>query len=420
MACMTFRSLLGCVGLMIPVSGALAPPVYGQLPPRLELREVQRLDAEREGFPAFRLDRRGNQPFYVGPHREIVVPFQQDMQVRVYDSTARLIKSIGRRGSGPGEFRDFFRLGWVRDTLWVYDAGQRRITFFGPDLDLARTTVLSEQLRQPTDGPNPNVIADFAPSAVRADGSIVGQVLVVSGREPDGWLKYQYFAAVVSPGGNVTRRIAQIPSTAVTTPVRVPTDGTGRFAFATVPFATDAMYAFATSGDRFAIATTERDDRMLSVVAVAASGDTVLRVRQPYRPRRVSAREADSAVMAATRSTRNPPAVTDQLRRLVRAAMPSTHPPVRSVIVARDHRVWVRLSSGGATDTTMVFDATGRAMASVVLPSNVELVEADRDRVWALELDDDGLGSIVVYDMGRRDVPRGSEARPVIASRLLR
>lgn len=44
-------------------------------------------------------------------------------EVRVYDETGRHLKSMGRKGEGPGEFDDPFQL-WVAaaDTLWVGDA----------------------------------------------------------------------------------------------------------------------------------------------------------------------------------------------------------------------------------------------------------------------------------------------------------
>ncbi len=38
-------------------------------------------------------------------------------------------RRIGRKGSGPGEYRNIEGFGWLADTLWVSDNGTRRLTF---------------------------------------------------------------------------------------------------------------------------------------------------------------------------------------------------------------------------------------------------------------------------------------------------
>jgi hypothetical protein len=55
---------------------------------------------------------------------------RRDRAVRVYDTSAQLVRTIGRSGEGPGEFRSPLLLGLLGDTLWVNDVGLRRVTFF--------------------------------------------------------------------------------------------------------------------------------------------------------------------------------------------------------------------------------------------------------------------------------------------------
>ncbi len=38
--------------------------------------------------------------------------------------------NVGRRGSGPGEFEDIQRLGWMGDTLWTSDTRNARVQYF--------------------------------------------------------------------------------------------------------------------------------------------------------------------------------------------------------------------------------------------------------------------------------------------------
>ncbi len=53
----------------------------------------------------------------------IVAADRATAEVRIYDETGRHLRSMGRKGEGPGEFDDPFQL-WVAggDTLWVGDA----------------------------------------------------------------------------------------------------------------------------------------------------------------------------------------------------------------------------------------------------------------------------------------------------------
>lgn len=59
--------------------------------------------------------------------------------VNIYDAGGRYVQTVGREGSGPGEFR---RVTYMRrlngDSLLVYDAVARRVTIYGPDLAATR------------------------------------------------------------------------------------------------------------------------------------------------------------------------------------------------------------------------------------------------------------------------------------------
>jgi hypothetical protein len=53
--------------------------------------------------------------------QEIFVCEGTDVQIRVYALDGRLLRRIGRRGEGPGEYRTCDRFGVVGDTVWVVD-----------------------------------------------------------------------------------------------------------------------------------------------------------------------------------------------------------------------------------------------------------------------------------------------------------
>jgi hypothetical protein len=379
---------------------ASATVATAQNPPaRLELTERLRLDAATEDFPALAIVRQGNAPFYVGPRREIVIPLQQDGNVRIYDSTGKRVSTVGRKGTGPGEFRSIFRMGWVRDTLWVYDALLRRMTYFDPSWTLARSSTLSESLRQAPDGPNPRVISDFAPSAIAADGKVLGQILQVDGRDPATTrLLYSYYVAAVGPDAAI-RRLAEIPPQAVAPRAYVSVEGPNRIAYATVPFANDAVYAFSTAGDRFAIVSTARGAKTYTVTVQNGGGDTVFSRAYPFAPRAIPGSVADSAADAVTKNARQTSAVIANLRAETRRLIPPTYPPVTSVVLARDGTTWLRTTDATGAEQATVLDPKGNVRATVPLRHGIDVVEADGNRVWAVDVDEDDVASVVVFTL---------------------
>jgi hypothetical protein len=371
--------------------------------PAWTLTERLRLDANSEDFSALQLTRQGNAPFYIGPKHEIVIPFQQDGQIRIYDSTGKRLSSVGQRGSGPGEFRNFFRLGWLRDTMWVYDAAQRRMSFFDPQRNLLRTHVTSETLRRPVEpgDANPRVITDFAPSAISPDGKTIGQIIRTEGRNPGGWLELRYFVAAVSPD-NTVRELTEIPAAAISPRVWMPTGTETRYAYAIVPFANDAIYAVSQSGERYTIITTDRAAKTFSVAMYNASGTRQFSKTFPFTPAAIPKAVADSALGAAMRTVRQPPEVIAAMQKKVGEVMPGTYAPVTSVVLARDGTTWLRLHSpDGRRVTMMVLNARGDAVGSVTVPKAMDIVDAEGSTVWSVDVDADGLGSVVVHTVAK-------------------
>lgn len=62
-----------------------------------------------------------------------------DHQIRRYDARGRFTGAIGRRGGGPGEYRELAAMVVNADTLLVvWDAGNLRVTYFQPDGEVRR------------------------------------------------------------------------------------------------------------------------------------------------------------------------------------------------------------------------------------------------------------------------------------------
>lgn len=59
-----------------------------------------------------------------------------------FDPKGRYQEQWGRAGSGPGELRRAWQLGWSHDTLWVFDMALSRISLFSSHGQLVRTMPL--------------------------------------------------------------------------------------------------------------------------------------------------------------------------------------------------------------------------------------------------------------------------------------
>lgn len=60
--------------------------------------------------------------------------------IKVFDQSGNFVKTIGRKGGGPGEFRGVAKVHITRgDSIHVYDANLSRHSIFGPDFKLVRS-----------------------------------------------------------------------------------------------------------------------------------------------------------------------------------------------------------------------------------------------------------------------------------------
>lgn len=75
-----------------------------------------------------------------GPSGRIYVADGQNHRVAVFDRDGRFVGEVARRGKGPGELESPGAMAVdARDSLFVWDVAQARITVFGPDLAYRRS-----------------------------------------------------------------------------------------------------------------------------------------------------------------------------------------------------------------------------------------------------------------------------------------
>lgn len=81
-------------------------------------------------------------PIAASASGQLAVAQPQDGTVLLFSADGRQLATIGRKGSGPGEFRGINQLGWSGDTLWVADYSNNRLSLIGPTGRIAREIAL--------------------------------------------------------------------------------------------------------------------------------------------------------------------------------------------------------------------------------------------------------------------------------------
>lgn len=71
-----------------------------------------------------------------GPDGLLYVVMQRQASISVLNPDGTLVRRIGRRGGGPGEFEGVSAYGWRNDSLWVVDATLGRLSWFDPSGEL--------------------------------------------------------------------------------------------------------------------------------------------------------------------------------------------------------------------------------------------------------------------------------------------
>ncbi|MEJ2678270.1 MAG: hypothetical protein P8174_04235, partial [Gemmatimonadota bacterium] len=167
----------------------------------------------------------------------LVVANTGTQELRFYDAQGRYLKSVGREGDGPGEFRMGFGLMRLRgDTLAVFDWSLRRISWFAPDGVFVRSAAVAER----DAGTFPIVRGAFADGSFFA---LAGPVFR-PGEVPKGSFQRDTRYFRVGPEGAVADTLGSFPG-----PEEYNGQEGGGFFVTSLPLG--AAPAYAVAGERF-------------------------------------------------------------------------------------------------------------------------------------------------------------------------
>lgn len=320
------------------------------------------------------------------PDGRIVVASAGTRQVRFHGADGRLLRSVGRAGEGPGEFRAPFWLGRMRgDSIAVWDAGLRRFSILSPTGDFAR--------------------------GVQPPGSL-GVFPRVAGVLPDGrFVLTASTSAQMLPAPGQSRR---------DTAAYVVVDGTGAVADTLGIFAGAEMVAAGTPETGFVMR-----PRPLGRQTFTAVRDGLLYVAtgDAYE---VAVHGPDGGLRALYRAARRPMPVTraDQAayrrtlvtlggdaRSRARSAelldavpFPTEMPPLMGMEVDSTGNLWLQDPQKPGDDgpgTWTVMDSTGRVRGTVRLPRGLAVRQIGGDWVLGVVVDADEVEHVRLYRLSR-------------------
>lgn len=307
-----------------------------------------------------------------------VLVFARPNILAVFDTLGVRQATIGRGGSGPGEFRV---LTWAApggtDSIWAYDFQQRRLNLFGADgayLDSWRVEGAS----------TPNVVArlrsgaallidPFMPMPARSAGLSVDTVTVLS----------------LLPSRTTPTRVTRIPwSTRF--------QSSGSVALIAQPLGPIASIAAGDSS--FFVAFGDRAE----IIEYDGTGRIPSRRSLDLQPRAIS-----DAELAWARALADRPSTLDGIPDLLRAVpLPSIAPVIAGVRVD-GQRLWVKSFAVADSIPTMwyAFSASGTRIDSLSIPAGTQLLDI-RERLVLLKVAaPSGEESVALYRRASAGTP---------------
>lgn len=316
---------------------------------------------------------------------EIIVADVGAANLRWFDRAGRAIRTVGERGSGPGQFEYISWMGLLPgDSVGVWDAALRRLTVFDAAGKLGRMATLHF-----TRGSLPPVLGAFE------DGTLlVADPIPPTQATPAGtpWRDTLIYLRVARDG-TITDTLGRFPGaewfTATGSSGRVHSRPFGRQAAAVV------------HGNRFYVGA--GDDYELT--ALTGYGTEQARFRKPYQPVNLTAQDIDDYQSSSLRVGGTVEERQERAREVREAPYPRTMPPYLAIQTDARGNVWVRepYRSADANQPSRwsVFDSTGKWIATAQGPTRFKVLQIGPDWVLGAEMDADDVAHVRLYPLIR-------------------
>ena len=329
------------------------------------------------------------------PDGRIVIANGGSNELRYFTADGRHLRSVGREGDGPGEFR-FMRRIWrlPGDSILVSSMMPPRLSLFDEEGTFVRTV---DPTGRPSDGASPPLLAmaglRMPPLAGRlADGTLVAHGSVETGTPASGISRPPTVVILLTPGSDATDTIATLPGTE--RDIRINQQG-GQIAsieMRSVHFGRSSHLAVA--ADR--IYAGANDTYEIGVYVPGAGLTRLIRRMRPNRP-------VTKAIIEEIRRRNLENARDDNARRqierqLAETTFPETMPAYSGLRTDAAGRLWVMdYTTSGEENRWDVFEPDGRWLGTVVLPDRLDPTEIGEDYVLGIVRDELGVERVRLH-----------------------
>lgn len=349
----------------------------------------------------------------VGRDERIYTLHMQEQRVRIHDPQGVPAGSFGRKGEGPGEFMAPSAMGWLADTLWVFDGSLSRVSYFDADGGFLRAYAVAAPAMTSTTLNAPR------PDGLFPDGTISARPMAWLAEMASGEITELPVWRVDAQGGLLEKVYARSVGNS-TWHIQEPSDPGGAAWYGDEPFSdADLVLHAPASPDivrvrRTAAPAAGRDS--FEVSRVTFTGDTLFRREYPYQARSIDRTFVDSIIQEVVDLVSGAPGgdpgpwTPSRAAELARASLylPPTRPPITDLRIGHDGSIWLQREVTTSTSRDwQILTPEGNVVGTVTLPANLSIMDAELGRVWGVETDELDVPYIVRYG-----VAPGSDGEP--------
>lgn len=313
----------------------------------------------------------------VDSHGVIYVPDMYQTRITVLDPSAKMMRTFGRRGSGPGEFRSIRGVQVIAgDSLLAYDPTLGRLTVFAPGSDQAAYSV---SLAGKLSGPMPFEVRRTADNSALFT-LFRPQFQFVAGAD---FSTRKDRVRLLALDGMPQRDLLEFPSRSFLV---------AENSVMPHPFGHEG-FALLDSGNHLHFIWSDS----LGVARYDLEGRRTGGFSLPYTAPQLTPDDHRDALAAI------PEQVRARFAPTLRDSLPSRWPAVRSAMLDDRDRIWVALGASARQPTEWAaFSVDGAYLGSMLVPagSEVRRIRAD-GRVYASRNDEDDVPHVVIYQLGR-------------------
>ena len=315
---------------------------------------------------------------------EIAISNAASQEVRFYDPAGAYLRSVGRRGGGPGEFKGLGPIQVLQgDSLFAFDILQQRLSVFSPAGDFVR----SVQMERTPDGGYP-----FAVGMLR-DGSVIARVISSNGSASQGLQRSTETYLRYSGDGKLRDTVTVQPGSERFIQSQSGEGGMMRGSITTPLFG--HLRVMAVGADRLVFGGNESYE--LAIYTPEGVLERLVRRRQPARP---VTPEALDALLKTRLDRISDPARRQQMERTyAEIPHPETMPFYETVMLDDESNLWVRefQPPPAGPPAWTVFDPDGRVLGAVSMPDDFRPTQIGRDFVLGIWNDDMDVQHVRMY-----------------------